>query len=106
MEYVPMTVNEQMRYRRFMILGLATALTLTTASIASAQNGPSKSDQSPIGTPGINPPEDNGTASRGVIKPPATGDAINKGAPPSNEFPTPVIPPPGSPGGDPKVVPK
>ena len=43
----------------------------------------------------------------GVVTPPPTGDAaINKGAPPASDFPTPVIPPAGTAGGNTKVVPK
>jgi hypothetical protein len=50
---------------------------------------------------------DSGTAQQGVIKPPPTGDAgINKDAPPPSRFPTPVIHPPGTPGGNPDVIPK
>lgn len=49
----------------------------------------------------------NGTTDQGMITPPPVGDSeINKGVPPSTEYPTPVIPPPGSPGGNPRVQPK
>lgn len=43
--------------------------------------------------------------SGGVICPPATGDPDVK-APPPNAGKMPVIPPPGSPGGNPNVQPK
>ena len=43
--------------------------------------------------------------SGGVICPPSTGDPDVK-APPSNGSKMPVIPPPGSPGGNPNVQPK
>jgi hypothetical protein len=41
----------------------------------------------------------------GVIAPPKTGDAMAE-APPANAAKTPVIAPPGSPGGNPAVQPK
>lgn len=49
-----------------------------------------------------------GTSRDGVIKPPVvTGDQeINKGAPKTEGLGSPVVPPPGSPGGNTKVVPK
>lgn len=44
---------------------------------------------------------------KGVIKPPAVGDAeIHAPAPDPTPGTTPVIPPPGTPGGDPTVEPK
>ena len=47
-----------------------------------------------------------GAARNGVITPPPTADTeINRGVP-SATVGTPVIPPPGSPGGNPTVVPK
>ena len=48
-----------------------------------------------------------GAARNGVIAPPATGadPGINRGAP-AGTLGTPVIPPPGSPGGNPTVIPK
>lgn len=49
-----------------------------------------------------------GDRDSGVIRPPAGVDpGINQGTPaPPSHFPTPVVPPPGSPGGDTTVVPK
>ena len=55
------------------------------------------------------PPSPSGTGSQdtGVIRPPAHVDpGITKAAPNPQEFPTPVVPPPGTPGGNPQVVPK
>jgi hypothetical protein len=48
------------------------------------------------------------SSTQGVIRPPAsaTNDAIAKPTPSTGAFPTPVIPPPGTPGGNPNVVPK
>ena len=48
-----------------------------------------------------------GRTSKGVARPPDSVDSgIDKGAPAPGAFPTPVIPPPGTPGGNPAVVPK
>jgi hypothetical protein len=45
--------------------------------------------------------------SRGIVTPPPTGDTeIHRPVPSEGAGRTPVIPPPGSPGGDPTVVPK
>ena len=44
--------------------------------------------------------------SKGVICPPAGVDPLLAAKPPVTNDRTPVIPPPGSPGGDPSVVPK
>lgn len=53
------------------------------------------------------PPTGTGSMQQGVIRPPATVDPeINKGAPSGERFLMPVLPPPGTPGGNPRVVPK
>ena len=45
--------------------------------------------------------------SRGIVTPPPTGDTeIRRPVPSEGAGKTPVIPPPGAPGGDPTVVPK
>lgn len=45
--------------------------------------------------------------SRGIVTPPPTGDTeIHRPVPSEGAGRTPVIPPPGSPGGDPSLVPK
>lgn len=44
--------------------------------------------------------------SRGVIRPPPTGDQAVVPPPPSSKQSTPVIPPPGTPGGNQNVQPK
>ena len=55
----------------------------------------------------VTPPLPGSNNGKGVITPPPTNDqAINKAPPPAEIFPTPVVPPPGTPGGNPKVVPK
>ncbi len=47
---------------------------------------------------------DNGN---GVIAPPSQVDpGIRKAAPPRANFPTPIVPPPGTPGGNPNVISK
>lgn len=70
-------------------------------------SGPQTAVPTPL-PPGAKPDTPGGSARGGVIAPPATtGDpAINKGAPGAAAGGTPVIPPPGSPGGNPSVVPK
>jgi hypothetical protein len=58
------------------------------------------------GKPG-EPLSDRLSRSHGVIKPPANVDTgIHAPAPEPNPGTTPVIPPPGTPGGDPNVQPK
>lgn len=73
-----------------------------------AQSGSPTEDNAPKTTgPDTSVPAPSGAPHAGVLKPPPTGDAeMNKGVPPPSEFPTPVIPPPGTPGGNPAVVPK
>lgn len=43
---------------------------------------------------------------KGVIRPPAVGDAEIRKPPPSSDSTMPIVPPPGSPGGNQNVVPK
>lgn len=68
-------------------------------------SGPQTVAPAPL-PPGTAADTPGGSARGGVIPPPpAAGDAaINKGAPSTG--PMPVIPPPGSPGGNPRVVPR
>lgn len=52
-------------------------------------------------------PADRSAGNPAVIQPPAVADpGIKVPTPNPQAFPTPVIPPPGSPGGNPQVVPK
>ena len=72
----------------------------------SEDEGPGIEAPSPV-PPGTNPDAPGNSARQGVIPPPMTGDTgIKKGAPPLNEYPTPVIPPPGIPYGNQRATPK
>ena len=85
------------------ICGLSVAVALLIPPAAYAE-GPSE----PI--PGIDPEQplsEQLEENQGVIDPPSVGDAeIHVPAPDPTPNTTPVIPPPGTPGGDPTVVPK
>ena len=75
-----------------------------------ATTGSTGTPQSVVPTPlppDAKPDTPGGAARDGVITPPAPAAdaAINRGAP-SGTLGTPVIPPPGSPGGNPSIVPK
>ena len=94
---------------RFVLLTLAA---VGVPGAASAQSALAQRPQLQSMSPAQSEPCDLGTkplsgCSSGVIRPPVTGD---KGVvtPPekSKAMPMPVIPPPGSPGGDPNVQPK
>src|SRR5215470_8506512 len=106
---------------RFALLSLALAGG-TVPSIAIAQSGPIPRTQAQPPTPPAQaepcePPAkpllpagvrgQSGCQLDGVIRPPVTGDrgVVNPPAS-SRSMPMPVIPPPGSPGGDPSVQPK
>ncbi len=57
--------------------------------------------------PGMVPDTPGGTTTNGVARPRGWVDpGMVKGAPSSQKFPMPVIPPPGGPGGNPAVKPK
>lgn len=65
---------------------------------------PPKSDQT---GPTVPPPGGTGAMEKGVIRPPAAVDpGMTKGTPNPQAFPTPIIPPPGSSGGNQRVQPK
>jgi hypothetical protein len=92
--------------------GLALALTLAGVSLASPQSHAQASGQSPGGDqkPCAQPGDPSKTLSDkldqggGVICPPDVDPGMKTPAPETGKMP--VIPPPGSPGGDPKVQPK
>lgn len=102
------------------VLPLAGAILLALMALAAAQDNP----PAPPGTiappgsqaanpksPGVATPDSPGTglqSSSGVIKPPSGVDpGIHTEPPvPAGALPTPVIPPPGTSGGDPTVQPK
>jgi hypothetical protein len=89
---------------RFVLLMLAAVGVPGAASAQSALTQPAPPAQSEPCDPAQKPLSG---CSSGVIRPPVTGD---KGVvtPPDQgkAMPMPVIPPPGSPGGDPNVQPK
>ena len=78
------------------------------AALAADPNGPPVGDQP---APLTIPPSSGTTSSDlarwgGVITPPANVDPQIKRTPSHSADPMPVIPPPGTPGGDPSVKPK
>lgn len=96
-----------------------TAFALTLAvSIAAAHGAaivaPSKGNSGPQTAvpaplpPGSGADTPGGSARKGIIVPPPVSrdPGINKGTPPAGRFPMPVIRPPGTAGGNQRVVPK
>ncbi len=92
-------------------LALMAAIGLAAIGAAHAQTTtpparplPPKSEETGPTTP---PPEGTGAMEKGVIRPPAAVDpGMTKGTPNPQAFPTPIIPPPGSSGGNPRTQPK
>jgi hypothetical protein len=80
---------------------LVAVLTTPLPALAEAQSEP---------VPGVDPDQslsEQLDENNGVIEPPSIGDAgIHAPAPDPDPGTTPVIPPPGTPGGDPTVHPK
>ena len=78
------------------------------AALAAEPNGRAVPDQAaPLTTPPLSGTTSSDLArSGGVITPPADVDPQMKRAPAHSADPMPVIPPPGTPGGDPSVKPK
>lgn len=75
-----------------------------TAAVSPSQEGPCQPGQQPSSPEGSGP---KGCASNGVIQPPAVGDSgVVKPPDTGSAMPMPVIPPPGTPGGNPSVQPK
>jgi hypothetical protein len=83
---------------------------LALAQPAWSQSTPPDRDRQPKAeTEGQSPPNnlsDRLDRSKGVIKPPESVDPGMKVPPPNSDARTPVIPPPGSPGGDRSIEPK
>jgi len=74
------------------------------STLLPAQAVPCKPPAKPLSAPGEGT---TGCQSDGVIHPPATGDqGVVRPPETSQSMPMPVIPPPGSPGGNPNVKPK
>jgi hypothetical protein len=71
-----------------------------------AKECPPDVSKPPRDTPGSPPLSDQLSESKGVICPPARIDPSIVARPPTTSGSMPVIAPPGSPGGDPNIVPK
>ncbi len=95
-----------MRTDRATWLTLAVLLGCASPAAAQAQSSPQSAVPAPLPPGSADTP--GGSARNGVIKPPpVAGDTeINKGAPGAGALGTPVIPPPGTAGHEPNVVPK
>jgi hypothetical protein len=80
-------------------------LTVATGSLEASQadTGPSSNQRSPNSSDNLSQKLNN---SNGVISPPAQVDPGMKVKPPTDAGSMRIIPPPGSPGGDPNVQPK
>jgi hypothetical protein len=115
--------QETLGFRLAMVIGVVTIALGSRLSEASAQTSapqpPSGSQsespapatpgtpKSPLPSTGSSNPSDNLSRSGGVIQPPAVTDpGMARPAPNPGAQSTPVIPPPGSPGNNPDVVPK
>jgi hypothetical protein len=85
---------------------IALALSAVSAASAQAQAQTPSGDQKPCAQPGDSSKtlSDKLDQGGGVICPPNVDPGIKTPAPETGKMP--VIPPPGSPGGDPKVQPK
>jgi hypothetical protein len=96
-------------------LGGAAAHGQSTSPSPPPPGGPARQAACPPGTGGNAPTVGSGQSgnlsdklanSNGVICPPSGVDPQMHVAPPQQGGPMPVIPPPGTPGGDPRTVPK
>lgn len=86
-------------------LGLA-AIGAAHGQTTTAPPPPLPPKDAPTG-PTVPPPAGTGAMEKGVIRPPAAVDpGMTKGTPNPQAFPTPIIPPPGTPGGNRRVEPK
>jgi hypothetical protein len=101
-----------------LVLGVAALVWGAEPSAATAQSqsppvgqseplAPSGAPKPPLPSAGSSTPSDNLSRSGGVIQPPAVADpGMARPAPNPGAQSTPVIPPPGSPGGSTDVIPK
>ena len=75
-------------------------------ALAAEPGDADKPSERPPQTQQVTPPDEGGVHT-GIIHPPATIDpGMTRPAPNPQAFPTPVVPPPGTPGGNPQVIPK
>jgi hypothetical protein len=104
-----MKVGNRIGNRAFQALAAGMVLALgACSSAAQPPSGPRRLDRAdpPSSAPGIRP-RALGQASGNVIPPPPGIDpGIHAPMPPPDQTPMPVIPPPGAPGGDQRVVPR
>lgn len=84
---------------------LALALAVPGAAVAQSQSAPQTLVPAPA-PPTRTPDTPGGAASHGVIRPPAQVDPGITHPPPPVRGVMPVIPPPGTPGGNPRVKPE
>jgi hypothetical protein len=89
-------------YRTWLIV--ATLAGLGASAIAAER--PAEQPNQPVEPPAIGSSSSDLSRSGGVIRPPADVDPQMKQMPPSSGDRMPVIPPPGTPGGNPSVKPK
>ena len=73
---------------------------------AIAAERPAEQPNQPVEPPAIGSSSSDLSRSGGVIRPPADVDPQMKQMPPSSGYRMPVIPPPGTPGGNPSAKPK
>ena len=94
-----------MTQQKFVILGALAALSMP--GFAGAQN-PQPGHLAPPNSPsgGSQTLSDKLSQQRGTLQPPAIDPGIHKPLPQRGEGNMPVIPPPGTPGGNQQVVPK
>ncbi|MBV9655097.1 MAG: hypothetical protein JOZ42_11105 [Acetobacteraceae bacterium] len=95
--------------RRIRLSAIAVAAAVASAApgLSAAETG--SSDARPAHPPQAQQltPPDGGGSRTGIIHPPGTVDpGMTKPAPNAQAFPTPVVPPPGTPGGNQQVIPK
>jgi len=107
----PLSVAKSLNERSWLtwlVLGLAFAA-LAGSQIAGAETNPPRNPPEQTDKRPVSPPPAAGTGSQqsGVIRPPTGVDpGMTKPAPDAKDFPMPVVPPPGTPGGNPRVLPK
>jgi hypothetical protein len=94
--------------RRIPLMVAAVLVFGASATVAAEPDGRPATDQPsmPIVPPASGTSSSDLSRSGGVITPPAEVDPEMKRAPPPSGAKMPVIPPPGTPGGDPSVKPK
>jgi hypothetical protein len=89
------------------VVALAIAGHFATARALAADSKPTNNEPAHAPQAQQVVPPDEGGVHTGIIHPPASIDpGMTKPSPNPEAFPTPVVPPPGTPGGNPQVIPK